>query len=441
MMNNVHNVLNFVNNRKQSNVSGDIAISCNIDKFSGILTFDKYDDVNYISSQVQMRSDIFNVSRKDGIMTINFRKYYSYGFKITLSEYYKYIRFSFSSKMLRMFENESDYLNYVEEFFSTINFSISRDYIRKFLSPNMVEVHVDIFGAGPHRDWINARELLITNVLRNKAANEQKAKINKYYNANYETLTINKNDKPLLIKEMLETISDNDGDRLCSSVKIYDKLYDIMIAKYGHNQHWLRVYSKQLFGFDAKEIDYFIDAYSKLSTIERHEVYDELSSRLGITRYEFTLTNNMIKRMCAYKKNPLSEIYSYNIQNCIDFKRDLMLYLIEYIWSISKKTRVINRWKTIPVISKTINLLKNDAIIELQPTKRNKEEEIMEKSSKLNKNTKGLKGRLRTIQKDIDDLFTGGYDVNDAMDDLRESSNIITAIFNDIIRYNQTYRY
>ena len=65
----------------------------------------------------------------------------------------------------------------------------------------------------------------------------------------------------------------------------------------------------------------------------------------------------------------------------------------------------------------------------------------MGKSSKLNKNTKGLKGRLRTIKNEIDYLFTSGYDVNDAMDDLRESSNIITAIFDNVIRYNQTHRY
>jgi len=440
MINNVHNVLNFVNNRKQSNVNGDIAIACNIDKFSGILTFDNYDDINYISSNVQMRSDVFNVSRNDGIMTINFRKYYSYGYKITLSEYYKYIRFSFSSKMLRMFEKESEYINYIEEFFTTINFSISRDYIRKFLRPSLVEVHVDIFGHAPHRDWINARKLLIDNVLDDKPENAQKAKINKYYNANYETLTVNKNDKPLLIKEMLETVSDNDGDRLCSSVKIYDKFHDIMIAKCGHNQHWLRAYSKQLFGFDAKEIDYFMDIYSKLSIKERKEVYDELSSIQGITRYEFTLTYNMIKKMCSYKKNQLSEIYSYNIQNCIDFKRDLMLYLIGNIWSISKKTRISNKWKTIPVISKIINLIENDNIIKLEPTKPNEDEGKIMHAVKTRKNAKILKGRLKTIQNDINELFTSGYDISDTLDELRESSNIITAIFDNIIRYNQTYR-
>ena len=438
--NNLHNVLNFVNNRKQSNVNGDIAIACNVDKFSGTLFFDNYDDINYISSQVQMMSDIFSFVRKDGILTINFRRYSSYGFKIILSEFYRYVRFSFSSKMLRI-KGESKYIDFIEEFFTTIQFNISNDYIRKFLRPTLVEVHVDIFGAAAHRDWIIARKLLIDNVLDDKAENARKARINKYYNTNYETLTINKNHKPLLIREMLETVGENDGDKLCSKVTIYDKFNDIMISKFGTSKHWLKVYAQQLFGFDAKEIDYFIDAYSKLSIKERQQVYNELSSRLGIIRYEFTLTNNMIKKMCAYKKNPLSEIFSYNVQNCIDFKRDLMLYLINNIWSVSKKTRVSNRWKIIPVISKTINLLKNDTIIKLQPTKRNEDEEIMEKSSKLNKNTKGLKGRLRTIQKDIDDLFTGGYDVSDTLNDLRESSNIIRAIFDNVIRYNQTHRY
>ena len=436
----VNNVLQFVNNTQLS-VNGDIKIACNVDKFSGTLFFDSFDDVNHISQQVQMMSDIFSFVRNDGLLTINFRKYSSYGFKIILSEYYRYVRFTFSSKLLRMCK-ESKYINYVEEFFSTIGFTISTDYIRKFLRPSLVEVHVDIFGASAHRDWINARELLINNVLRNKPENTQKAKINKYYNANYETLTINKNDKPLLIKEMLETISDNENnDKLCSKVTIYDKLYDIMIAKYGHNQHWLRVYSKQLFGFNPKEIDYFIEAYGKLSTKERQQVYNELSSKIGITRYEFTLTYSMIKKMCSYKKNPLNAYYSYNIQNCIDFKVNLMLYLINNIWSISKKTRVSNNWKIIQIISKTINLLRNDNIIKLEPTKRNNEEENMGKSSKLNKNAKGLKGRLRTIQKDIDYLFTSGYDVNDAINDLRESSNIITAIFDNVIRYNQTHRF
>ncbi|WP_156955859.1 hypothetical protein [Solidesulfovibrio alcoholivorans] len=438
--NNLHNVLNFVNNDTQSN--NNIAISCNIDKFSGTLFFDdNYDDINCISQNVQMRNDVFSYTRKDGLLTINFRRYSSYGFKIILSEYYRYVRFSFSSKLLRMCK-ESKYIDYIEEFFSVIQFNISNDYIRKFLRPSLVEVHVDIFGAAAHRDWINARKLLIDNVLDDKPENTQKAKINKYYNANYETLTINKNDKPLLIKEMLETVSDNDNnDKLCSSVKIYDKLYDIMIAKYGINKHWLKAYSQQLFGFNDKEIDYFIDTYSKLTIKERQQVYSELSSRLGITRYEFTLTNAMIKKMCAYKKNPLSEIFSYNIQNCIDFKRDLMLYLINNIWSISRKTRISKQWKLIPIISKILNLLKNDEIIHTQPTKRNNEEEIMGKSSKLNKNTRGLKGRLRTIQKDIDDLFTGGYDVNGAINDLRESSNIITAIFDNVIRHNQIYKF
>jgi hypothetical protein len=439
--NNLHNVLQLVNNHSQSTPNDNIKIACNIDKFSGTLFFDSFDDINYISQQVQSDKDTFSYARNDGLLTINFRWYSSYGFKITLSEYYKYIRFSFSSKMLRMMKNESDYLNFIEEFFTTINFNISRNYIKKFLKPSLVEVHVDIFGHAPHRDWIIARKLLINNVLDDKAVNERKARINKYYDGGYETLTINKNNKPLLIKEMLEIVGDNDVDRLCSSVKIYDKFYDMMVSKYGHNRHWLKVYGKQLFGFNPDEIDYFIDLYSKLTIKERQQIYNELSSRIGITRYEFTLTGGYIKKLCGYKKNPLSEIYTYNIQNCIDFKNDLMLYLINNIWSISKKTRISNRWKLIPVIGKTINLLRNDNIIKLQPTRKNEEEEKMGKASNLNKNTRGLKGRLRTIQKDIYDLFTSGYDVNDAINDLRQSENILTAIFDNIIRYNQSHRY
>ena len=434
--NNLHNVLQLVNNH-QSNVNGDIKIACNIDKFCGILFFDDFDDINYISQQVQIRSDIFNVSRKDGILTINFRRYSSYGYKITLSEFYRYVRFNFSSKLLRTLENDSKYIDYVEEFFSTIQFNISRDYIRKFMRPNMVEVHVDIFGAAAHRDWIIARKLLIDNVLDDKAANTQKARINKYYNANYETLTINKNDNPLLIHEMLETRSDNDGDKLCSAVKIYDKFYDIMISKFGTSKHWLKVYAQQLFGFNPDEVDYFIDLYSKLSTKERQQVYDELSSKIGITRYEFTLTHSMIKKMCGYKKNPLNAYYSYNIQNCIDFKVNLMLYLINNIWSISKKTRISNRWKVIPIISKTINLLKNDEIITLQPTEPNEEEDKMKKAAKLNKEMKQLKGWYRKMMRDIEDVYPDGYDISSAINDAREIANISTAIFDNIINFNR----
>ena len=439
--NNLYNVLQLINSHNQSTTNGEIKIACNLDKFSGTLFFDSFDDINYISQKVQSHYKIFNISRNDGLLTINSRKYYSYGFKITISEYYKYIRFSFSSKMLRMMENESKYIDYIEEFFSTIQFDISRDYIKKFLRPSLVEVHVDIFGAGPHRDWTIARKLLIDNVLSDKPVNTKKVKINKYYDGGYETLTINKNNKPLLIKEMLETTSGNDGDRLCSKVTVYDKLYDIMVLKYGINKHWMKAYSQQLFGLDKNEIDYFMNAYSKLSTNERKEIHDELSNKIRITRYEFTLTSGYIKKLCGYKKNPLSEIFSYNIQNCIDFKCDLMLHLIQHIWSISKKTRISNKWKTILTISKTINLLRNDNTIKLQPTTRNKDEENMGKASNLNKNTKGLKGRLRTIQNDIDDLFTGGYDVSDALNDLRQSENILISIFDNIIRHNQTYRY
>jgi len=437
--NNLYNVLTFVNNHNtQSN--DNIAIACNLDKFSATLFFDdNYDDINYISSNVQMRSDVFSYTRKDGILIINFRKYSTYGFKIIVSEYYKYVRFSFSSKMLRI-EGESKYIDFIEEFFSTIQFNISNDYIKKFLRPSLVEVHVDIFGASAHRDWIIARKLLIDNVLDDKAENARKARINKYYNTNYETLTINKNHKPLLIREMLETVGENDGDKLCSKVTIYDKFNDIMISKFGTSKHWLKVYAQQLFGFDAKEIDYFIDAYSKLSIKERQQVYNELSSRLGVTRYEFTLTNGFIKKLCAYKKNPLSEIFSCNVQNCIDFKRDLMIYLIEHIWSISKKARISNRWKLIPTISKTINLLHNDSIIKLQPTKPNEDEGKIMHAVKTRKNAKILKGRLKTIQNDINELFTSGYDISDTLDELRESSNIITAIFDNVIRHNQIYR-
>lgn len=437
MINNVHNVLNFVNNRKQSNVNGDIKIACNLDKFSGILNFDNYDDINYISQQVQMMSDIFSFVRKDGLLTINFRRYSTYGFKIILSEYYRYVRFSFSSKMLRI-KGESKYINYVEEFFSTICFDISRDYIRKFLRPSLVEVHVDIFGAAAHRDWIIARKLLIDNVLDDKAENARKGKINKYYNTNYETLTINKNDKPLLIKEMLETVSDNDNnDKLCSAVKIYDKFYDIMISKFGTSKHWLKVYAQQLFNFNPNEIDYFIESYGKLTIKERQQVYDELSSKIGITRYEFTLTHSMIKKMCGYKKNPLNAYYSYNIQNCIDFKVNLMLYLINNIWSISKKTRISNRWKVIPIISKTINLLKNDEIITLQPTEPNEEEDKMKKAAKLNKEMKQLKGWYRKMMRDIEDVYPDGYDISSAINDAREIANISTAIFDNIINFNR----
>jgi len=434
--NNLHNVLNFVNNRKQSNVNGDIAIACNVDKFSGTLFFDNYDDINYISSQVQMMSDIFSFVRKDGILTINFRRYSSYGFKIILSEFYRYVRFSFSSKMLRI-KGESKYIDFIEEFFSTIQFNISNDYIRKFLRPSLVEVHVDIFGAAAHRDWIIARKLLIDNVLDDKAENARKAKINKYYDGGYETLTINKVNKPLLIKEMLETVGDNDGDKLCSSVKIYDKFYDIMIAKYGHNRHWLRAYAQQLFGFNDKEIDYFIDTYSKLSIKERKEVYDELSSKIGITRYEFTLTNGFIKRMCGYKKNPLGEIFSYNVQNCIGFKSDLMIYLIGNIWSISRKTRISKQWKLIQIISKTINLLRNDEIITLQPTEPNEEEDKMKKANKLNKEMKQLKGWYRKMMRDIEEVYPSGYDISGAINDAREIANISTAIFDNIINFNR----
>lgn len=431
--NNLNNVLQLVNH-KQSN--DNIAIACNVDKFSGTIFFDDYEDINNISSQVQKMRDIFSYSRNDGILTINFRKYSTYGYKITISEYYRYVRFSFSSKLLRMCK-ESKYIDYIEEFFSAIQFNISNDYIRKFLQPSLVEVHVDIFGAAAHRNWIIARKLLIDNVLDDKPENAQKAKINKYYNANYETLTVNKNDKPLLIKEMLETVGDNDGDKLCSSVKIYDKFYDIMIAKYGHNRHWLRAYAQQLFGFNDKEIDYFIDTYSKLSIKERKEVYDELSSKIGITRYEFTLTNGFIKRMCGYKKNPLGEIFSYNVQNCIGFKSDLMIYLIGNIWSISRKTRISKQWKLIQIISKTINLLRNDEIITLQPTEPNEEEDKMKKANKINKEMKQLKSWYRKMMRDIEEVYPSGYDISSAIDDAREIGNISTVIFNKIINFNR----
>lgn len=53
MLNNtIDNVLQLVNNNKQSNAGDDTKIACNIDKFSGTLFFDNYDDINYISQQV-----------------------------------------------------------------------------------------------------------------------------------------------------------------------------------------------------------------------------------------------------------------------------------------------------------------------------------------------------------------------------------------------------
>ena len=113
-----------------------------------------------------------------------------------------------------------------------------------------------------------------------------------------------------------------------------------------------------------------------------------------------------------------------------------MLYLIDNIWSISKKTRISNNWKLIPVIGKTINLLRNDSIIKLKPTKENEEEEKMKKANKLNKEMKQLKSWYRKMMRDIEEVYPAGYDISSAIDDAREIGNISTAIFSKIINFN-----
>ena len=99
-------LLGIVNNGYDKN-----HLILNVDKFSSVIKTSG-NELNDITSRLQSKRDIFNLSYDDRDLVVNFRDLYSYGLKSIISRRNNSITFTFSSKFIREY-GENHYIRIV----------------------------------------------------------------------------------------------------------------------------------------------------------------------------------------------------------------------------------------------------------------------------------------------------------------------------------------
>ncbi len=305
-------------------------IKLNVDKFGAIIKFSK-NNLNDIISKLQTKKDIFSLSYDDGDLIASIRAYHSYGLKIIISRRINTITFTFSSHFIRDY-GESHYIVIVQQFFTAIGFEVDEYQLNQRLEVGYIEIALDLFGLEIRNKIKDLRTKVISNYIKERSPEKKRTiVINRKYDGEYNYIESNENDKDTFIKAYLDSSK-------TTHVKIYDKLTNAFFERIGENEHWMRYYSKILFGLNDEDTIQFYESYMGLSKDDRTIIFNQIYEKQSITRLEYNLGNQAISKFIGYDIDPLAGDFIL-IRNALNNKHLLLKYLIEHIWNVTYKHR------------------------------------------------------------------------------------------------------
>jgi len=305
-------------------------------------------ELNDITSRLQSKRDIFNLSYDDRDLVVNFRDLYSYGLKSIISRRNNSITFTFSSKFIREY-GENHYIRIVSRFFNELEFEIDEYELHQRLEVGYIEIALDFFGISTRDKIKDIRGKIIANYFKTRKIEKRTITINRKYDTGYNYIEANENDKDTFLKAYLDAHKE-------SHIKIYDKLTNTFSERINENNHWISFFSKVLYGLSNEDSIRFMEMFTNLSSEEKTIIFYEMVKSQSITRLEYFVNNQILDKFVGYKDNPLNPNFlytSYTLNN----KHLLLKYLIENIWNITYKDR--NKFKILPLFKNALNFINN----------------------------------------------------------------------------------
>lgn len=236
-----------------------------------------------------------------------------------------HIIFSFTSRYLRRCTTSADIVKDLQLFFKIVDHEISDTEIKDCLTTYSFEATIDMIG----KSYFHTFEGLLSKVNKDiimrlrTSTRTPRIAINKYTTRKYNKIS-HKLD-PLYFEDALST----DG----SAFIFYNKLSDIIIDA-ENGKHWWRHYSSML-NLNNDELELLLVNINFLNGNERQELFDIMNKNLhAITRAEYKINHGYLRKLLRYKKSPMPKIFNTAI-NILDFKEELLLYLIDNIYNFS----------------------------------------------------------------------------------------------------------
>ena len=408
-------LLGIVNNGYDKN-----HLILNVDKFSSVIKTSG-NELNDITSRLQSKRDIFNLSYDDRDLVVNFRDLYSYGLKSIISRRNNSITFTFSSKFIREY-GENHYIRIVSRFFNELEFEIDEYELHQRLEVGYIEIALDFFGISTRDKIKDIRGKIIANYFKTRKIEKRTIIINRKYDTGYNYIEVNENDKDTFLKAYFDSHKD-------SHIKIYDKLTNAFSERINENNHWISYFVQVLYGLDSTCSTKFMEIYTNLPSNEKTIVFNEMFKSQSITRLEYSINNRTIDKFISYEDNPLNPDYIL-IANALNNKHLLLKYLIYNIWNITYKDR--NKFKILPLFKSALDFIDNYEPEENNEIHTDKGIELMNNILKSIDYAARIRGGIKSIIESAKYYASQGGDVDELISIISQTSEMIISGLDEI---------